>query len=331
MGESFMNHWLRRRDLLLLGAAGAVACTDQTPSKALPVRLGIALQPGALLFILAREKRFFEQAGLLPSYQVFPSGKRALRNGLLTDQVDVVSASDLPVVQAVLQERNVMVLAKMQSVRSLNSIVARADRGVRRVIDLPTKRVATQRDSAVHFFLDRALTIHGVPLASVEKLYLPIETLVETLVLGDVDAISIREPYVTQAKARLQEKAVVLEVPWAYPQYELLVSKRAFAPDHALVLQRVLQALLMAEDYLHRNPEQAQQVLAKVLGVSVKTMTSILQQTSNRLRLGDDLLPVLTDQAAWLDPSSRLDASEPLLSAIEPRYLRAVRALRVGV
>lgn len=320
-----------RRALLVLAAATLAGCGQAAPAQRLPVRVGIALQPGALLFLLARELGSFEQAGLAPSYQLYPSGKRALREGLLTGHVDVVSAADLPVVQAINERQALAVLAKIQSVRSINSIVARVDRGIEGVQDLVGKRVGTQRDSALHFFLDRALKIQGVNPQAVTHVYQPIESLVDSLRSGAVDALSIREPYVSQLRTSMQDQVRVLQVPWAYLQYELVVSSRTYADQHEPVLERVLRALLMAEDYLQHEPAAARSQVAKALGVRDEVVADLLQQTSNRVRLGGDLQPLLIEQTTWLAPASGLDPSGPLQEALYPKPLRAVLAKRVAI
>lgn len=281
--------------------------------------------------LIAREGGFFEQAGLQPSYRLHPSGKRALLESFVTGEVDLLSASDLPVMEVIARRTDLRILAAIQSVRSVNAILARADRGVTTIADLPGRTVGVQELSAVHFFLDRALRAHGAMPESVEFHFAPIETLVGLLGTGEVDAISTREPYLSQGVATLGGAGVVLPAPWVYPQFELLVTSAEFAKTHPEVLARVLQALSLAEQFIDEQPDLAVSLLAGALAVSAADAQSILNNSMNHLILPQSLMPFLEAQRRWI--SGAVDSPVPgtLLDFFDPAPLLAHRPERVGI
>lgn len=299
----------------------------------LPIRIGLATQPGAALMILAREQAYFEQEGLAPVYTTYPSGKRALNQGLFADQTDITSASDLPAVETLREGRDLVILSALQSARSINSIVARKDGGIARIADLTGKRVGTQQLSAVHFFLDRTLQAHGIEPARVVHAYYPAEQLVEALAERKIDALSMREPYVSQALARLGANGVAFEAPWVYPQFEVLVARRGYAQTHGEEMKRVLRALLRAERFLVAQPREAAAILARSMTLPPPAAERILAQTLNRVSLSQALLPMLETQLRWLETTS--PATDPvtvnLLDALHLGSLQAVDSLRIDI
>jgi ABC-type nitrate/sulfonate/bicarbonate transport system substrate-binding protein len=305
----------------------------ERPSAPLPIRIGLAMQPGAVLMILAREQAYFEQEGLAPAYTTYPSGKRALNEGLFADQADITSASDLPAAEMLREGKDLVILSALQSARSINSIVARRDSGIARIADLTGKRVGTQQISAVHFFLDRTLQANGVESARVFHAFYPAEQLVPALAGGKIDAISMREPYVSQALAQLGANGVAFEAPWVYPQFEVLVARRGYAETHAEEMKRVLRALLRAERFLVAQPREAAAVLARSMKLSPEAAERVLAQTINRVSLSQALLPMLEKQLRWLETRSPVTArlTGNLLDALHLGSLQAVDSLRIDI
>ena len=305
----------------------------ERPSAPLPIRIGLAMQPGAVLMILAREQAYFEQEGLAPAYTTYPSGKRALNEGLFADQADITSASDLPAAEMLREGKDLVILSALQSARSINSIVARRDSGIARIADLTGKRVGTQQISAVHFFLDRTLQANGVESARVFHAFYPAEQLVPALAGGKIDAISMREPYVSQALAQLGANGVAFEAPWVYPQFEVLVARRGYAETHAEEMKRVLRALLRAERFLVAQPREAAAVLARSMKLPPEAAERLFAQTINRVSLSQALLSMLETQLRWLETRSPVTArlTGNLLDALHLGSLQAVDSLRIDI
>ncbi|MCI5211251.1 MAG: hypothetical protein D3910_21255, partial [Candidatus Electrothrix sp. ATG2] len=82
-----------------------VGCSNNekpVPEK-IEVRLALALQPSSGLIFVALEKGFFTQAGLHIKLIEYPSGKRALNEGLLTGRADIAVSADVPLAAAALE------------------------------------------------------------------------------------------------------------------------------------------------------------------------------------------------------------------------------------
>ncbi len=116
------------------------------------VSIAITGAPANWLTILAFEKEFFKKAGLDAIPKFFPSGKRALL-GMFAGEVDVATVADVPIVKNSLERHDFAILATLGTTYNDNKIVARKDHGITSPENLRGKLVATQGNSAAHFFL----------------------------------------------------------------------------------------------------------------------------------------------------------------------------------
>ncbi|TVR73290.1 MAG: hypothetical protein EA427_02340 [Spirochaetaceae bacterium] len=316
--------------VLISGCSGPGRSADK-----LPLRIAIPRQPSSALALLAMEGGFFEAEGLAPRYTIHPSGKRALEEALLAGTADIALASDLPVLEHLSRGEDLLILATVQSVRSLNAVVGNRDRGIGQFADLREKRVGLQPHSAVHYFLECALVAHDVDIRTVEIHAMPIEELVPALVRGDVDAVSIREPYLTDAVHRLGSRSVVLRAPWVYPQFDLALVRRSFAENHAPELELFLRALLRAEQFLRTNPDEAALMVARTLNLGVEETGENLSNAITRVELPQSMILHFEEQLRWIreegtDPV-RTPLALDLLEIIHPGPLRAIQPERVDI
>lgn len=222
----------------------------------LEVRLGVSLQPDAALLMLAEDLGYLEAEGLKVATEQFPSGARVIEDGLRAGRIDVVAVSETPVAGAALEGVEVRVVAQLASADNVNRIVARRDRGITSLADLAGKRLATQRNSAVHYFLDRALRQQGLEGKALEVQFLKAEDLPAALAEGRIDAFSMREPYVSRAVALLGDNAVVLAAPGLLRQFGLLVASAPWLEAHEEEAVRLLRAVARAETFARHEPER---------------------------------------------------------------------------
>lgn len=326
---------------LLWGLLWSVLLTGchngENATEALPVRIAIPVQPSSALMLVARDGGFFERAGLKPAYLMHRSGKRALVESIIPGYADIASTADLPVMELIGRHDDLRVLATIQSVRSVNAVLARADRGITGFADLNDRDVGVQELSAVHFFLDRALRAHGGDPDSVRYRFAPIEELVDLLNEGAVDAISIREPFLSRGRDLMGDDAVVLDAPWVYPQFELLVTRAEYAMANQEVLTRAVQALLAAERFLYQQPDEAVTILADALAVSHDQARTVLENTINRVVVPQSVFPSLEAQLRWIghqdDPrqDARIRSGMIVLDAFHVAPLLSLHPERVGI
>lgn len=296
---------LAARLAVALGMAGAIGgcgrcARDAWPARVpgAPIRLALAAQPMSALAILAVDKGFFDAEGLAVVATEHPSGARALA-ALLAGDADVCTTADVPLVLESFRRPDMRILATIGSSSNEPRIVARRDRGIASPGDLRGRRVGTQKASAVHYFLHAVLLKYGMRQSEITPVFLKAEDLPAALRDGRVDAITMREPYVSEAVRMLGDQALVLQEPGLYLRIELLVALSPLAEQRPDAVQALLRALLRAEDFARHDPGEALAVVAYRLHGARSGVGDVWPELDLSVRLNQALFQTLEDAAMW--------------------------------
>lgn len=316
--------------LLILALAG---CDSRpAPLKSEALALGIAIQPSSALLFVALDRGLFKQNGIAIDLKSYPSGKRALHEGLLAGAVEMITTADVPATFAAFERDDFRIVASLFNADNVNRVVARIDHGIHRPSDLKGRRVATQRASAVHFFLHLFLLEHAVAGQEVEQRFMKAEQLPQALADGSVDAFSMREPYISMARELLGDKAVVFDAPGVYEQMELLLVSAELAQQRPEVIRRVLSALLEAERFVQQRPAVAARIVAKRLGIAESAAHALLPEHAMRVELAQSLLLLLEDEARWALNNGLAEGKVPdFMRILAPDILAGIASGRVTV
>ena len=309
--------------VMLAGAWALPGCGDgdrvEPDHGRQPLRYGLTRQSMSALAMLACDVNFFSRERLDIHVTEFVSGKRALQ-ALLAGEVDAVTTAEVPIVFASLDRTDFRIVAGLATLSTnIERIVARADRGIRTPADLRGRTIATQRGSAVHFFLHMFLVANGMTEADVNLVYLRAEELPGALVGGAVDAFSMREPFVGQAVQALGSKAIVFEQPGVYYRTDYLVVSQELVESRPEVVECMVRALVRAEDMARADRAELVRVVAARLGVTNETIVrQELADMELNVSLGQALLTSLEDEAQWAIDHGLTDAVEA------PNYLEFI-------
>ncbi len=304
--------------ILLLLSACSSQSSNESYDETLSLRLAMTMQPSSALSIIALKNGYFSKHGLAVTVSEFPSGKRALRDGLLVGDVDIAFSSDVPIVAAALAGKPINVVASTFVANDVNRVIGRKDRGIRTPADLKGKRVATQRASAVHFFLSLFLSEYGLKSKDVELSFMQAEELPSALTKGAIDAFSMREPYISQASKLLGENATIFSAPGLYQQFDAVVVDSKFLKENPKVVDRLLLALRDAEAFAFDEPDQAIKLVADKLGSSPAAILPLWSKHSLKLALDQSYLLLLEDISRWMLNAEASDGS------ISPEYLKII-------
>lgn len=267
----------------------------------IPVSIGMAMHPTGALYMIAMDKGYFKSEGLKITTKEYPSGKRALYDGLYKNEVEIVTSGDMPITIAGMEQRKIKVIASVFSANNVNRIIARTDAGINKPTDLIGKKIATQYGSQVHYFLHLFLLENGLSDKDVEQSFMKAELLPVALINGDIDAFSMREPYISIAKKQMGDKAVIFSAPGIYNQTELVVATNNFIKNKPEAVLRMLRALKKAETFAATYPNQAISVVARYLKVSHEKIAPLWPELKARVLLDQSLLLMLENQARWVN------------------------------
>lgn len=335
---------LRRRRWLIYGSGLAFAITlalgvwltQPAPPRpfAASERLTLAVPaaPHAALLHLAAAKGLFADEGLEVQIVSVSHGKVALEL-LAAGKADLAAAAELPFVVEVMNGQPLAIVASVASATSEMAVIARRDRGIQRPGDLSGKRVGVTRGTSGEYFLWAFLIRHKLALDAITVIDLPPDQLDKQLANGVLDAIAAWQPTRFRAETALGAGAITLTEPSAYTASYVVAGQVGYLRQHPQAIEKLLRALLKAEDSLQAEPLRAQQMVADRLGVAAAALQSSWRDQAFRVDLLQPLLITLEDEARWA--MARGHAPKGAVPNFLPHLyldaLLAVRPVRVTV
>jgi len=274
------------------------------------VRLGLAKKPTTALFFIAEDQGYFRDVGLEVEVKDYPSGKRALVDGLFAGEVDVINTAGVPVVFNSSKRDDFSIFATTVVTDSWQRIIARKDRGIVNPRDIKGKKVATQKASAVHFFLHLFLINNGLSESDIELSFKKAEKLPEALASGEIDAFSMREPFIGQAKKLLGDNAVIFSEKGIFLSTDNAVAFNGFIEKNPGIIKKILRALIKAEEFVKKNNEQAKKIVTERIKADPIEMEEIWVVMVFDVSLRQSLILTLEDQARWAIENNLTDATE---------------------
>lgn len=301
---------------LLVAALLYLAWRSPATSTAAMTRVAVAvpMQVNSALMLVASEQGLFPDAGVEVVSQPFELGKDALQS-LLDGKSDLAVVADTPVVFALLKGADIAMLAGISQARRALAIVAHKDRGINKIADLRDKSIGVALGTNLPYFLDAMLQAHGVPSDTVKLADLRTDALTRVFEEGRVDAAVVFQPYLAQLKARMGERIQVFYGEEIYAFRFILVGKPAYIDSHAPEVNKVLRALVAANQAIQADPLQARRALGHALKIDDATMAQMFNPQDYLVSLDQAMLLALDDQSRWAMQKG-LVATRPM-----PNYL----------
>ncbi len=315
--------------VLVLGYAGrrGLFLTSRPVAPIDTLRIALAATPDAALLHIAAAKGYFVDEGLEVSLSRVSHGKVAI--DLLTqDKADLAAAADVPFVISVLKGAHLGVAAAVIHVPNEMAVVGRRDRGIATPRDLQGKRVGVTFGTNGEYFLWAFLIRHRLAPDSVIRVDLPPGKMVEELRKGTVDAISTWEPVRSQAHEALGDNALTFTGADAYTATQVVVGRTEFLKARPRAIEKLMRALLKAEEFNRTQPQQALELVADQLKIDAPTLlASGWKDSEFKVDLRQSQLVTLEDEARWAMARGYADVA-PIPNFLPHLHLDALLAVR---
>lgn len=173
---------------------------------------------------------------------------------------------------------------------ALDYVVA-SDPKIRSWADLVGKRVSLPlQGGPLDFLVQYLISREGLDPRKFQFVYAPVPQAMQLFQLGQIDAVVLPEPQVTQLLAADSKALVALDIQkeWAkwhrgeasIPYVGLFV-QASWANANPAVLEQIAQAYAKGVAWVNANPEAASKLGAKVLGIP----EAVIRQALQRVRL----------------------------------------------
>lgn len=297
------------------------------------VRLGLRVHETSTVCIVAMDQGYFAQEGLKATVKDYSSGARSL-DGLLAGEVDVVSTAEVPAVFASFSRNDFKILAAIGTMDNFVEVGARTKSGIRKPGDLKGKHIATQKGTASHFFLHLFLLKYHLSEKDIKLSFMKIEELPEALASGKIDAFTATGKFVDQAKEKLGSGGIVVfEEHGLYAPVEIVVATKKFVLENPDAVKSILKALIRAEEFIKKQPEEAKKIVSKKLNVTVTELAHDWDHVRLNVQLPQSLILAMEDEARWVRDSKLVQAKTlpNYLDFIHIDALKSVRPRSVGI
>ena len=324
-----------RHPLLAFILAFALGLSAFTATAA-PLKVGVSDWPGWVAWYVAKEKGYFKRYGADVELVWFPNytdSIQALSAGRLDANSQTWSDSLAPLAAGVPLK---VVLVNDNSAGNDALMVAPS---IKSFADLKGKSVALEQFSISHFVLATALTRNGMQPSDVNIVNLAAGDAAAAFISGRVPAAVVWNPWVNQIAASGKGKALFTskDMPGLVP--DLLVARAPALADPAKLatLQAMVRAWFDTVDFIAAEPQQAAQIMAKVVGLPPAEYASYLSGTrffgakDNLVALGeaqqpDSLIAVGPTIAAFLKENDLLEGEVDFAAAVDPSLVREAAA-----
>ncbi len=280
-------------------------CEDQNkihysgPIEQVTVATGMfELELSGLLW-LAKSQGYFRQYGLDVTINKLPTGAMALQ-ALQRGELDFAAAGEFPFVKQSSESPDLRICASIARYEIL-LLVARKDKGIRKIADLKGKKVGLVLKTQLEFVLAKYLTFHGINTqADVELVDMHNRDIPKALVKGDVDAGLIITRQYPKIRTELASNTVMWPLQQDDHNFYILASRRNLIEKRPETVERFLGALHLAETFYNKTPTLAVDTISEVSNISREMLDISISSMRYELSLSMALLIAMEDEYRWL-------------------------------
>ena len=296
-----MEGALKRRVLITIAVvlAGLLLSLGPqvTQSIADPLRIGVVPTVHCAVIYLADSQGFFKKQGVDFVIKEYEAGALAV-NDLIADKIDIVTGAEFVFVLQSFKHPDLRMPATF-CVSSDQVLIVRKDRGIARPHDLKGKRVAVTRGSSGEFFLYDYLLFNRIPARSIRIAYHTPSEMVKAMADGTIDAALCWPRHANQMEKQLGTKVARWPAQSGQDYYFALFTKEGFLKKQPKTMEHFLAALLEAELFITKHPDQAQTILRQMLKTDAETFLATWSRSRFQVQLSQDLLVLMEREAKW--------------------------------
>ena len=217
---------------------------------------------------------------------------------MLRGEADIAGAAEFPFIRAVFQGDPISIIACHDKFEN-DYIIGRKDRGIENIADLRGKRIGVALGTVNEFFLGRFLRLHGIAMEDIIVVNLDPDQFVSAITGGEIDAIMAWQPHVHQIQNEL-DNTVIWPAQSNQPVFGILTARNEWLTQHAGTVERFLNALKEAEEYLVLHSEEAKTIVREKLNYDSEYISNVWPQHQFSLSLDQSLIVAMKDEADWI-------------------------------
>ena len=321
----------KKRYLFTVGACSLIICSLLitlpwcAPAKRDEIVFAGTHANIAGLRYVADARGLFEKNGLSVTIKNFQSGPLSLKE-LESGAADVATLADFPFVANSFKTGNLKIVGTLARGGGMQ-IIARRDSGIMKPADLLGRTVAVTKGTIAQFFLGAYCQRNAVAYDRIRVVYLPPQEIVEAIKKGTVNAACVWSPFIEQIRDYLGDDGVLLPSYGRTDYYALLVTRDDVLREKPAVIGRLLKTMIDAETFAREHPDEAMQIVAKGIGLTIDQIRRGWAESRYEVRLDQDLLTLMEAEAQWMIRNNLTEKKE-MPNYLDMLYLKGLKAVK---
>ncbi len=304
--------------IVLIASTYSLINQKTPPLKNLTIT-GPFSEANALVWIAAYQG-YFEDHGLNVIYRDQESRIAAI-DELIQGKADIVATVPAyAVVRKSFEHNNLRVITALGK-GNPRKILANKDHGISQPRDLKGKEIGITQKSGSEYTLGKFLEANNLTLNDVQIVDQSPQKIAELMLAEEIDAGVIENPYAYDIEKRL---TVVSWQGIEYGElYFLAITTEEFTKEHSKEIEKFLEALIEAEQFVKENPAESQRIIARRLNLDLAYFLETWPNNEFRIFLDDELPTVMENEAQWIIQQDLASGEIP-----NPRNLVSADSLR---
>lgn len=316
-------------------AAAAMAFAFATvPANAqTKLTIGTAKDPNlSAQIVIARDKGFFEQAGVDADISFFPSGGD-LMAAFVGGSVSMGTAGATPTTTLRSRPFPIVIVARVSDISGAQQLLVKND--VDSLEALEGKKIGMMNGTASEALFNSIVEGYGLDASKFEKVNMGPTEMLQGFVQGTVDAVALWEPHSTRAREAGDGKTLVSGtrsfVPGSegekrvYGDHAVLFTSENFLAEQPETVKKALTALAMASDFIEQNREEAVTILSAEFDLTPEQMAAIVDVNRFTLSLDDQMVADMNRLAQFLAGLGKIVQAVDAREWIGPDLLKELR------
>jgi ABC-type nitrate/sulfonate/bicarbonate transport system substrate-binding protein len=263
-------------------------------------RLVIGISPSltATLNIIAQQQGYFAQQEVDVELRVIEAGSKAVAM-MLNDELDISESTIFALVSNSFNRRDFKIYTQVSISGNDNMIVARKDKGIRKITDLKGKRVGVLKGGFPHYVLDLMLLNAGVDSKKIQLVFEGPDRLYQMLSSGELDAACLFGGWIDKATKNLKDNAVLFHDEKLVRVTVVHAGKTGTFERNPQLFSRILKAYVKAEDYVKKNPDAALRAAVEYLKLDMSNAQKVWKPKMVHVALEQSLIKDMENLAQW--------------------------------
>lgn len=271
----------------------------EAPKEQHVVRLALAKALITAPIFIALENRYFEEEGLeVVITDIFSSGIESFE-AMLAGKADISTPATTPVVFSSFSRNDYEIFVTYTTTYEGIKIIARQDVLIKNASDLKNRKIGIVSGTISQLLMDIFLTYNKIAHNEVSYVQYKGKELPHALTKGEVDAISVWEPYANRALSLLGNNGIKIPSSRVYRIAINLAVMKDFAQLNQPILEKLIRGLIKATRFIESEKEEAIKILSKQFEMTEDIVTKVMSETNYKVSLDQLLLLTMENEANW--------------------------------